>query len=201
VTEKKTPSQIRKDQPVFRGFVAYFPDACLAASELSRIGNEKHNPGQEMHWAFDKSTDHGDCIIRHQTDFDELDEETALLHATAVFWRAGAQLQTLLESRDPALHARRSAQRERALKGRGKVPVAKASAADVKKEPFDAEVEKEPFDAVAVLADLVKKRGTTEEDLITAVRRGCYRGTSTPALLHQALFLLGREKELLGANF
>lgn len=58
-------SAIRKAMPLFSGCLAYFPDALLAVAKLSKIGNDKHNPGQPLHWSKDKSADHADCIARH----------------------------------------------------------------------------------------------------------------------------------------
>lgn len=106
----------RKERPVFRGVAAYFPDALAEVAHVSLVANEQHNAGEPMHWAYGKSMDHGDCILRHQADYDELDDD-GLLHAAKVAWRALAQLQTLLEARDPELHARRQAQRDRAARG------------------------------------------------------------------------------------
>lgn len=106
----------RKNAPMFRGVVTYFPDALASVAELSRIGNEQHNKGQPMHWAYGKSSDHGDCIIRHQADYDEVDTD-GVLHATKVAWRALAQLQTVLEKSDAELHALRQAQRDRQARG------------------------------------------------------------------------------------
>ncbi len=94
-------SSNRKDKPLFSGVLMYFPEALLAVAEHSKKGNDKHNPGQPMHWAKEKSTDHADCVARHLTDigpnWDNVDEETASLHATALAWRALALLQTVLE--------------------------------------------------------------------------------------------------------
>ena len=90
-------SLARKNTPIFRGCVRYFPDALAAVARLSYKGNEKHNPGQEMHHARGKSNDHGDCILRHQIEFDQIDPETDEFHAVAVAWRALAQLQELIE--------------------------------------------------------------------------------------------------------
>ncbi len=101
---------------MFRGLLAYAPDALAAVARVSLIGNEQHNPGKPLHWDFAKSNDHGDCIVRHQMDYDELDDDGAL-HAEKVAWRALMQLQTLLEKRNPELHARRQAQRDRAARG------------------------------------------------------------------------------------
>lgn len=91
----------RKDKPVFSGVLMYFPDALLAVAEHSKKGNDKHNPGQPLHWAKEKSKDQADCIARHLIDigpnWDEIDPETGSLHAAALAWRALALLQTVLE--------------------------------------------------------------------------------------------------------
>ena len=92
-----TMSQQRKDTPVFSGAVAYFPDALMAVSRLSKIGNDKHNPGQPLHWSKGKSNDHADCLLRHLIDHGTLDEDTGLSHTVAVAWRALALLQTEIE--------------------------------------------------------------------------------------------------------
>lgn len=93
-----TDKKARKNAPMDRGLLAYFPNALAGVAELSRIGNEQHNPGEEMHWARDKSKDHGDCIIRHQADFDQLDED-GIPHAAKVAWRALAQYEEYLIAR------------------------------------------------------------------------------------------------------
>jgi hypothetical protein len=99
-------SKARKDTPIFSGVLRYFPDALAEVAKLSMVGNDKHNPGQPLHWSKGISTDHGDCLTRHQLEFDQIDPETiterypeGLLHATHVAWRALAQLQTILEKR------------------------------------------------------------------------------------------------------
>jgi hypothetical protein len=86
----------RKDIPLARGVLDYFPDALCAVAELSRIGNEQHNPGQPLHWAKEKSTDHADCIIRHLADRGHLDAD-GVRHSAKVAWRALALLQIELE--------------------------------------------------------------------------------------------------------
>lgn len=98
---KPSSSEVRKNSPVFSGVLQYFPDALMAVSQHSKRGNDKHNPGQPMHWAREKSTDHADCLGRHLIDigpnWDKLDPETGSYHAAALAWRALALLQTLLE--------------------------------------------------------------------------------------------------------
>lgn len=107
--------QYRKDRPLARGVLAYFPDALAEVANVSRVANEQHNPGQPMHWAYGKSMDHADCILRHLIDAGTLDDD-GLSHTAKVAWRALALLQTELEARDPELHERRQAQRDEAAK-------------------------------------------------------------------------------------
>ncbi len=94
-------SSNRKDKPLFSGVLMYFPDALLAVAEHSKKGNDKHNPGQPLHWSKEKSGDHADCCARHLLDigpnWDGIDEETGSMHAVAHAWRALALLQTVLE--------------------------------------------------------------------------------------------------------
>jgi len=89
-------SKSRKETPIFSGMLMYFPDACAAVARLSFKANEKHNPGEPMHWSKDKSNDHADCAVRHLMTSEEVDE-FGELHATCAAWRALAHLQTILE--------------------------------------------------------------------------------------------------------
>jgi hypothetical protein len=75
--------------------MAYFPDAIAALAEHSFKGNEKHNPGEALHHARGKSMDHTDCIMRHLANYEGMDGES--LEAVALFWRAGALCQEVLE--------------------------------------------------------------------------------------------------------
>ena len=86
----------RKLMPLHRGCLLYFPDALMLVSALSRAANEKHNPGEPMHWSKDKSNDHEDCAARHSLDADEADE-FGINHRVARTWRALADLQTAVE--------------------------------------------------------------------------------------------------------
>ena len=102
---EKNESAKRKGMPLFQGCFMYFPDALLAVAEHSRKANDKHNPGEPLHWSKDKSKDHADCIARHLLDigpkWDAIDPEFQSLHATALAWRALALLQTVLERPQP----------------------------------------------------------------------------------------------------
>ena len=78
------------------GLLYYFPAALAAVSEVSLIGNEQHNPGQPMHWARGKSTNHADKIIRHLVDAGTLDTD-GTRHTAKLAWRALALLEEELE--------------------------------------------------------------------------------------------------------
>jgi hypothetical protein len=86
----------RKCIPLWTGLVKYFPDALVEVSKVSFIGNEQHNPGQPVHWAKEKSTDHEDTLLRHLWDRGTLDTD-GQRHSAKVAWRALAMLQIELE--------------------------------------------------------------------------------------------------------
>jgi hypothetical protein len=89
-------SEERKQQPIATGVLDYFPDALAEVARLSKIGNDKHNPGEPLHWSRGKSDDHADCILRHMVDRGTLDTD-GILHDAKVAWRALAQLQLAVE--------------------------------------------------------------------------------------------------------
>lgn len=88
----------RKNVPLVTGVLDYFPAALAAVARLSKYGNDKHNPGEPLHWARSKSSDHADCIGRHLTDRGIIDPETEMSHTVEVAWRALALLQEELEA-------------------------------------------------------------------------------------------------------
>lgn len=96
-------SQERKDEPIYSGAMLYFPDALAAIARLSRHGNIKHNPGEPMHWAREKSNDHLDCVARHILTPDEQGGEGGETDLVAAVWRAMAELQLHEEKRLIAL--------------------------------------------------------------------------------------------------
>ena len=92
-----TGSEARKGVPLARGVLDYFPAALAEVARVSKAGNDKHNPGQDMHHARGKSTDHADCLLRHLVDRGKTDPETGQRHSAEVAWRALALLQQELE--------------------------------------------------------------------------------------------------------
>lgn len=102
-----TDSAARKNYPILRGCLRYFPAALAGVAKISKLGNDKHNPGEEMHHARGKSPDHGDCILRHLTDTEDLlasltrngnvAPETILNEVSQLAWRALAYSQEIHE--------------------------------------------------------------------------------------------------------
>lgn len=86
----------RKALPIATGFVDYFPDAMAAVAELSRIGNDQHNPGKPLHWDRSKSGDESDALMRHFLQRGTLDTD-GVRHSAKVAWRAMAMLQKEIE--------------------------------------------------------------------------------------------------------
>ncbi len=86
----------RKETPVFSGVLKYFPDAIQEVAKVSFIGNEQHNPGQELFWDRSKSGDELDALTRHLMDAGTLDTD-GLKHSAKVAWRALANLQKEIE--------------------------------------------------------------------------------------------------------
>jgi len=95
-----TDSATRKLMPITSGCLAYFPDALMLVSWVSRVGNDKHNPGQPLHWDKEKSGDEQDCEVRHMLDHlrgveadQGLEPLGELGHLASKAWRALAHLQ------------------------------------------------------------------------------------------------------------
>lgn len=61
-------STLRKMQPVGTVVTEYFPDGLLGVAAVAWVGNEKHNPGEHLHWSRGKSFDHIDGELRHAID-------------------------------------------------------------------------------------------------------------------------------------
>ena len=92
-----TDSQERKGIPITTGVLDYFPLAIAEVAKCSKAGNDQHNPGQPLHWAKGKSTDHADCIPRHLIDRGAFDTD-GIRHSAKLAWRALALLQIELEN-------------------------------------------------------------------------------------------------------
>ena len=95
-TNLPTDASERKTIPIATGFIDYFPLAIIAVAELSRIGNDQHNPGKPLHWDRSKSGDESDALMRHFLQRGTVDTDE-VRHSTKVAWRALALLQKELE--------------------------------------------------------------------------------------------------------
>jgi hypothetical protein len=101
-------SALRKEVPLFRGPLRYFPAALAGVARVCKLGNDKHNPGEEMHHARGKSTDHADCIVRHMVDMAEDfgagvgRDENGVPQVDMAAWRALALAQQWHEDHDGA---------------------------------------------------------------------------------------------------
>lgn len=91
-----TDAKKRKGIPVATGFIDYFPDAIAAVAELSRKGNDQHNPGKPLHWDRSKSGDESDALMRHFLQRGTIDTD-GVRHSAKVAWRAMALLQKEIE--------------------------------------------------------------------------------------------------------
>lgn len=87
----------RKERPLARGVLDYFPLALAEVALVSKKGNDKHNPGEPLHWSKEKSNDHADCIVRHLIDRGGVDPEDGMRHSAKAAWRALALLEIELE--------------------------------------------------------------------------------------------------------
>jgi hypothetical protein len=91
----------RKEQPVYSGVLAYFPNAIKYVSYVSKVSNDKHNPNEPLHWAREKSNDHLDAALRHLIDHasEEIDPDDNLMHLGKSCWRLLAELELILENK------------------------------------------------------------------------------------------------------
>lgn len=83
----------RKTIPLYSVLFGYFPDAMVALAKHSYESNEKHNPGEDLHWSRGKSDDHADAAMRHLVEGDHV----------GLLWRAAALLQLELEAKGHAV--------------------------------------------------------------------------------------------------
>lgn len=95
-----TTAQEREELALYDYIFGYFPDALLAELQVSVVGNKQHNPGQKMHWARDKSTDHMNKATRHLFDYGRgIKKDTdGTYHLAKAIWRLKARLQLDIEA-------------------------------------------------------------------------------------------------------
>lgn len=128
-----TDSRERKNYPLYRGLLRYFPAALAGVANTSKIGNDKHNPGQDLHHSRGKSNDHGDCILRHLMDFEDLFSAYERGEAT--------QAEVLQEANCVAWRGLSFAQEVHELLGAPLAPGAKAKELPVPKSEIDIKLD------------------------------------------------------------
>jgi hypothetical protein len=79
---------LRKQIPLYRCCLKYFPQALAALAWHGYVSNEQHNPGTEPHWDRSKSGDELDAALRHMIDGEAL----------PLAWRALANLEKEIEA-------------------------------------------------------------------------------------------------------
>ncbi len=92
-----TDPKERKAIPIGTGVFDYFPAAFIELAKVSKAGNDQHNPGQPMHHARGKSTDHFDTAIRHLMERGTRDVD-GQRHTAKALWRIAAMLQEECEA-------------------------------------------------------------------------------------------------------
>lgn len=96
---KSLTSEERKQVAMFTGLMAYFPDALALIARHSKRSNEKHNPGEPLHWARGKSDDQEECVMRHTAAVacDPESQDQGQYEIVSRGWRALAALQDWAE--------------------------------------------------------------------------------------------------------
>lgn len=87
----------RKNFPIATGVLDYFPDALVAISQVSKAGNDQHNPGLPLRWSRDKSGDESDTCMRHFVQRGTIDTD-GQRHTAKAAWRMLALLQKEIEA-------------------------------------------------------------------------------------------------------
>lgn len=90
-------SQGRKNIPLASGVLDYFTSALIEVAKVSKAGNDQHNPGEPLHWAQEKSTDHADTLLRHFIERGTVDTD-GTRHSAKLAWRALALLQMEMQA-------------------------------------------------------------------------------------------------------
>lgn len=91
-----TKSADRKNMPLARGVLDYFPDALCEVAAVSLAGNKQHNLGP-LHWDKSKSTDEADALLRHLVERGKRDTD-GMRHSAKAAWRALAMLQREIDT-------------------------------------------------------------------------------------------------------
>lgn len=99
-----TDAAERKRLQLWTFLMNYFPDAFLAVLDVSIKGNDQHNPGQDLHWAREKSKDQMNTAFRHMWDYGRgvRKDTDGCYHLAKAIWRLSAELQLNIEAAQAA---------------------------------------------------------------------------------------------------
>lgn len=114
-----TDDKARKALPIFTGVMMYFPDAIAAVAQVSKVGNDQHNPGEPLHWAREKSTDQMNTAQRHMIDHGRrnLKDTDGTYHLAKAIWRLCAELQLTIEKEQAGTTLAEKPRRGNTLRG------------------------------------------------------------------------------------
>ena len=100
-----TEAKQREQWPIYDYQYGYFPDAYMEEVRVAWVGNQQHNPGERMHWARDKSSDHMNKAMRHIDDYARgtRKDVDGTYHLAKAIWRLKARLQLDLEEERAAV--------------------------------------------------------------------------------------------------
>lgn len=95
-----TDDKARKRFEMWKYLTEYFPDSFMAEVEVAIRGNEQHNPGEELHWAREKSTKQLECAFHHMWDHKAgtVKDTDGQYHLAKAIWRLKAELQLVIET-------------------------------------------------------------------------------------------------------
>jgi len=88
--------QKRKEIPLYKGLIKYFPDALCEVARVSYIGSKQHHPDEDIHWDREKSSDDLDALMRHLME-NGMHDIDGVRHSAKIAWRALAHLQKEIE--------------------------------------------------------------------------------------------------------
>ena len=88
--------QKRKEIPLYKGLIKYFPDALCEVARVSYIGSKQHHPEKDIHWDREKSSDDLDALMRHLMENGMYDID-GVRHSAKIAWRSLAHLQKEIE--------------------------------------------------------------------------------------------------------
>jgi hypothetical protein len=97
--------QERKNLPMWRACLMFFPKTFVAITKLSMKGQKQHKYNEgDIHWDRSKSKDDWDSLIRHMFNLQEAikNKDVAGIreHAPAISWRGNAISEKALDLAD-----------------------------------------------------------------------------------------------------